>query len=160
MLKNGTPAPQFTLPSHDGSDFTLADHKGKVTVLIFHRGKFCPTTDRFLASYQDFSGRMKEMNMELVAISTDALENQVALAQNLRVKFPLLTDKDFSVCEQYGVYRSNFSHGAPYAEPALIVIDVDGKVCYSVISSGPKGLPLPGDVAPVLLYMNTHGGRY
>ena len=58
------------------------------------------------------------------------------------------------------MYRSEHRNGAPYAEPGLVIIDKDLEVAYSVLSSGPKGLPQPGDVLPVLLYMASHGEKY
>ncbi len=160
MLKNGTKAPYISLLNHDGVQVDSNASSGKVTVLFFHRGKFCPTTDRFLTAYQDVYGRLKELSVGLVAVSTDSVDDNHALAERFKIRYPLLSDPAFAVASQYGVYRGEHHDGRPFAEPALIVIDVDGKVAYSVISSGPKGLPSPGDVIPVLLYMHSHGGRY
>lgn len=160
MLRNGTPAPRFSLENHDGSLVSLDSAVGKPILLIFVRGKFCPTTDRFLASYQDFYGRLKELGVTLFAISTDTVEEHQTLAANFRVKFPLLSDPAFEVCGQYGMYRDERKNGKVYAEPGLVIIDVDGNVTYSVVTSGPKGLPSPGEIAPILLYMHFHNGRY
>lgn len=160
MLRNGTRAPLFSLSTSDGSPFSLEMVAGSPAVIIFHRGKFCPTTDRFLTAYQDFYGRLKEMKISLVAVSTDSVEDNRSIAENLRIRFPLLSDPDFKVCGSYGMYRAELPEGRPYAEPGVVITDIDGNVAYSVISSGPKGLPSPGDLAPILLYMHFHGGRY
>ena len=172
MLKNGEPAPLFSLPDAKGAIWSSFGHDGKelsdpqahperkITVMIFHRGVFCPTTDRFLTAYQDFYRRMKELAVDLIAISTDKVEANAELGERLKVTFPLLADGDFSVAQKYGVYRGEKRSGALFCEPALVIVDVEGKVAYSVISSGPKGLPQPGDVAAVLLYMHTHQGKY
>ena len=58
------------------------------------------------------------------------------------------------------IYINDGGPNGEYAEPVLFIVDVDGKVAYFTIASGPKGLPSPGDIAPVLLYMKGHGGRY
>lgn len=159
MLRNGTPAPDFTLLNANEEPVSLSSYIGKIICLIFLRGRFCPTTDKFLAAYQDFYSRMKELGVVLIGISADSPSDHRFYAEHLRVKFPLLTDPDFNVCNQYGLYRDQHK-GRDFSEPGLVVIDIDGKVCYSVLSSGPKGLPLPGEVAPVLLYMHSHGGKY
>ena len=103
---------------------------------------------------------MKDMGINLLAISTDSLEDSEFLSENFRLSFPLLSDPDFKVCELFHTYKDERKSGRVYSEPAVIIIDVEGKIAYSVISSGPKGLPSPGDLAPVLLYMHFHEGKY
>ena len=160
MLRNGVPAPDFTLNNYDGTSWKLKSALGKPLALIFFRGRFCPTSDRFLAAYQDIIPRLKELKISLVAISCDPKEEHRYLRDALRLSFPLLSDPNFSVCGAYGLYRVERGNGGSFCEPGVVVIDKDGRVAYSVISSGPKGLPSPGDLLPVLLYMFTHEGRY
>ncbi len=158
MLKNGDKAPAFNLRDTTGTAVNSAQF-GKPIVLIFTRGKFCPTTNRFLTAWQDFYGRIKDLDMELLAISADSSEIAVELKAQLGLTFPLLADMDVAVAKQYGVYTVARGNGE-FAEPALIIIDKDGDVAYSIISSGPKGLPEPGAIAPILIYMHMHGGKY
>lgn len=33
----GDPAPDISLPDHDGATWRLADHRGRPVVLVFHR---------------------------------------------------------------------------------------------------------------------------
>ena len=159
MLKNGEAAPAFSLPDHTGKAVSLEAFKGKPVVLIFTRGKFCPTTNRFLTAWQDFYLRIRDLGMELLAVSADTPEISVQLQSQLGLAFPLLSDVNVGVAKQYGVYTGP-RNGSEFTEPALIIIDKDGEVAYSIISSGPKGLPEPGAIAPVLIYMSTHGGKY
>lgn len=42
-LKVGDPAPDFTLPSHDGDTFSLAAARGKNVVVAFYPFAFTPT---------------------------------------------------------------------------------------------------------------------
>lgn len=160
MLKNGSKAPHFSLLDGTGNTHQTPDPKYSTQLLIFHRGQFCPTTDRFLTAYQDIYPRLKELGVGIFAISTDSKEENLGLQERLRIKFPLLSDADFKCCEAYGIYRGEHRNGTPYAEPGVVLIDKDLEVCYSVISSGPKGLASPGDILPVLLYMHSHGGKY
>ena len=159
MLRNGQTAPIFSLPSDLGKEFSNSTVK-EPYILFFFRGKFCPTTDKFLASYQDFDGRLEELGFRVIGISADEKEDLLKLRSNLRVRFPLLTDKNCTVAKQYGVYINEGGPYGDYPEPALFIVDVDGNIAYFTISSGPKGLPSPGDIVPVLLYMKNHGGRY
>lgn len=160
MLRNGTKAPTFSLEDSAGNAHQIPDSKYTTQFLLFHRGRFCPTTDRFLTAYQDLFPRLKELSIGIFAISTDSRQEQAELQERLKIKFPLLSDPGFKCGDAYGAYRGEHRNGSPFAEPGAIVIDKDLQVCYSVISSGPKGLTAPGDLLPVLLYMSSHGGKY
>ena len=160
MLRNGTPAPEFSAFNSEGEQTSLSALRGRPVVLIFTRGQFCPTTDRFLTAWQDFYKRIGDLDMELLAISTDSVDTNIELKQRLRLSLPLLSDPEVSIANQYGVYIEDKHSGGQFAEPALFVIDKDGDIAYSIISSGPKGLPDPGAIAPILVYMHTHGGKY
>lgn len=159
MLRNNSVAPDFELIDQSGNKHSLVQYKGKVVVLMFHRGRFCPTTDRFLTAYQDFIARLKELGVVLLSISADTVADQAYLSEHFRIKYPLLSDDGCAVAVKYGLYTDD-SKSKIFCEPGIVIIDSEGKVAYSVISSGPKGLPSPGDIIPVLLYMHSHGGKY
>lgn len=36
MLSEGTPAPDFTVPDHDGNDVSLSDHRGEWVLLWWY----------------------------------------------------------------------------------------------------------------------------
>ena len=81
------------------------------------------------------------------------------LHEKYNLTYPIFSDTDLSVSKQYGIYIDSYKDVA-YGEPALEVLDRDGLVSYSVISSGPKGLPTPEDISSILVYMSVHGGKY
>ena len=133
----------------------------KTLVLFYYRGAFCPTSRKQLGDYADNYSRFEPLNAELIAISVDAPDTSRELADNLKIEFTLLSDADFEVAQNYGVYKSDDTEGPqPHGEPAVFIIDVDGKVAYSQIQTGPKGSANPADLALILLYMQGNGGRY
>jgi peroxiredoxin len=159
MLRNGSSLPTFALTNQRdvsiGNDTVIK----QISIICFHRGVFCPTTDRFLASYQDFYGRLKELSIGLYFISNDSVELNKNVSERLKIKFDLLADTDLSVARSFDCYIEE-GGSKPFSEPALFITDIDGKIAYQTISSGPKGLPAVTDVVPVLLYMKSHGGKY
>ena len=159
MLRNGEPAPSFSLKDSSGKEISSESFAGKPLVMAFFRGSFCPTTGRYLTAYQDFYGRIKDMGMELVGVSFDSVENHAKLAESFKVAFPLLSDPSGETLRAYGLYMAKHKE-TEYGEPALCIVDKDGEVAYSVISSESKGLPDPGAIAPILIYMAFHGGKY
>jgi peroxiredoxin len=160
MLTNGESSPNFALKDQDGVDYSLKGFLGKPLVLLFFRGIFCPSTVKALAGWQDFTRSLDDLGFSILAISGDTQENHSAYKESHGLSFSLLSDPDLVVSKKYGIYINFAETRGYFGEPGLVVIDSEGNVAYSVISSGPKGLPDPGAVASVLIYMSKRGGKY
>ena len=161
MLANQTPAPEFSLLDQNGKERTLTELRGDQPLLLFYyRGAFCPTSHKQLTDYADIYSRFKPLGAQLVAVSVDDPEKSRQLADELKIEFPLLSDTDFKLAGDYGVYKSDDEGPQPHGEPAIFIIDADGKIAYSQIQTGPKGSANPAELALVLLYMRDNGGRY
>jgi uncharacterized protein YeaO (DUF488 family) len=80
----------------------------------------------------------------------------------LQLPFRLLADADFSVARAYGVYESDETDEGPqpHAEPAVFLLDADGKIAYSQIQTGPKGHASTAELALIVFYMQQNDGRY
>ncbi|HEY0866504.1 MAG TPA: redoxin domain-containing protein [Fimbriimonas sp.] len=158
-----TQAPDFALKNEEGVIASLAELRGdKPFLLLFSRFEDCPTTRRDLLDYGNVYDRLEMLGVGMAAVTVDTVPNHRKLKRDLGVPFPLLSDPDFSVSESYGVYRSDETdHGPqPHGEPAVFIVDVDGNLVYSQVSSAPKGLAHPAELTLMLLYMVRNGGRY
>ena len=162
MLRNQSPAPDFSLLDQDGQQRTLAElHGGQPLLLFYYRGAFCPTSHKQITDYADIYSRFEPLGAHLVAVSVDDPETSRQFADELKVQFPLLSDVDFKLAQDYGVYKSDDTEGPqPHGEPAIFIIDADGKIAYSQIQTGPKGSANPAELALVLLYMRDNDGKY
>ncbi len=163
MLRNKTPAPDFTLLDDRGRERSLAVLRGnKPLVLFFFRGAFCPTARKDLMAYLNVYSRIHSVGARLAAISVDPPELLHTLRERLELPFPLLSDPDFAVSRSYGVYESDETDEGPqpHGEPAVFILDVDGNIAYSQIQTGPKAHANPAELVLILLYMAGNGGRY
>jgi len=163
MLRNGSPAPDFTLRDADGNERSLADiQDGKPLLLYFYRFSACPTARRDLAAYAEAYPRIHAFDAEMAAVNVEPPEEHRMVRDRLGLPYPLLSDDGFRVSEEYGVYRSDETEEGPqpHGEPAIFIVDVDGKVAYSQVQTGPKGSAAPDAMALVLYYMTRNGGRY
>lgn len=160
MITNGTEAPAFNLIGDDGKNYALADYVGRPLILFFFRGRFCPTSKRYLIQWQEFDRKVHNLGARLLAISYDTVENHAWMAERYDIRFPLLSDPTLEVSRSYGVYIDRHEDGFDHGEPGLIIIDKEGNVSYSLLASGPKGFPGPGDIASILIYMFVHEGKY
>jgi peroxiredoxin Q/BCP len=162
MLRNGRPAPDFTLKDADGNERLLTElRRGKPLLLYFYRFSGCPTARRDLAAYAEAYPRITAFGAEMVAINVEFQDAHRALRESLSLPYLLLSDAGFRISERYGVYRSDDKEGPqPHGEPAVFIVDVDGNMAYSQVQTGPKGSATPDAMALVLYYMSQNGGRY
>ena len=163
LIRNNTSAPSFSLPDSEGAMHSLDELRGDgALVLHFFRGAFCPTAHRDLLTYGDTLERVRALDADLVAVSADDSETLADLKERLKIPFMLLGDGDFSVSQTYGIYTSDETEAGPqpHGEPAVFVIDKEGRIIYSQVQSGPKGTAPAGDVLQMLQFMHENDGHY
>ncbi len=104
-------APSFTQEAFIGNELkeiSLSDYKGKWVVLFFYPADFtfvCPTE---LGDLADNYEKFKELNTEIISISTDTGFVHKAWYDNSetikKINFPMLADPTSKVCKAYGTY--------------------------------------------------------
>ncbi len=123
--RKGDPAPEFTLDGVPEGRYRLADQRGKVVVLAFYPGDFTPVCLRQLTHYESQREKLVATGATLWAISTDKLEKHERMAKSYALSFPLLSDPDGQVADEYGV-RSLMGR----ARRSVFLIDPKGIVRY------------------------------
>jgi peroxiredoxin Q/BCP len=130
-IKEGDTAPDFTLGAQDGRAVSLHDYRGSRNVIVyfypkdFTRG--CTTETRTFGLNYD---QVKNLDAEVIGISSDPADIHSRFASECGVKFPLLSDRDGKVRTLYGV-KSSFGI---IPGRVTFVIDKQG-VVRSVFSS-------------------------
>ncbi len=162
MLRNRTPAPDFSLLDQNGQARTLAELRGDgLLLLFFYRGAFCQTSRAQLLNYADNYSRFRWLGAQIAAICVDPSPVSRALADDLEIQFSLLYDADFSVSQSYHIYQSDDGEGPqPHGEPAVFIVDVDDNIAFSQLQTGPRASAPATELALMLLYMRENGGRY
>lgn len=160
MIRNGEPAPKFALLDQEGAEHSLESMLGKPVVLLFFRGTFCPSSRKSIVAWQDFSRSVNDLGAGLLAISSDSAQNLREFAAKSTIKIPLLVDEGLEVSKSYGVYLAHNNQAGDYGEPALAIVDAKGRVAFWAITSGPKGMPEPGAIASMLIFMSKRNGMY
>jgi len=119
----GDPAPDFTLPSTQGS-FTLSKALGKGAVLlVFYPGDDTPVCTKQLCNYRDNLDTFADLGVQVVAINPQSEASHRKFADKYAFPFPVVADASKAVCRQYGVL--NF---LGMAKRALVLIGRDGKI--------------------------------
>jgi alkyl hydroperoxide reductase subunit AhpC len=138
----GFPAPSFyDIQSYHKGEFkkiSLEDYEGKWLVLFFYPRDFtfiCPTEiEGFAKQYPDFQAA----NCEILAASTDSEHCHKAWYETddrlKGVAYPILADTTQEVSDMYGVLDIDGS-----SQRGTFIIDLDGILQYSLVSSGNVG---------------------
>ncbi len=141
MIKIGKQAPNFEGATcyHKG-EFTkinLADFSGKWLIFFFYPRDFtfvCPTELKSFAKNED---EFKKLGAEILASSTDSEWSHKAWFERdlENVNYPVIADTTHSIANDYDVL--NDEDGS--SERGLFIIDPEGIIRYSLISSGSVG---------------------
>lgn len=107
LIKEGVKAPDFTLPSQDGSMVSLSQFNGIKSVVLF----FYPKDESYgctkeACSFRDNYEVFKDAGAEVIGISADDEASHKSFASNHKLPFILLSDKDRKVAGLYKVGRT------------------------------------------------------
>jgi peroxiredoxin Q/BCP len=106
-IKEGAKAPDFSLPSQDGSMVSLSQFLGKETIVLF----FYPKDESYgctkeACSFRDNYEVFKEAGAEVIGISADDEASHKSFASHHKLPFILLSDKDRKVAALYDIGKT------------------------------------------------------
>jgi thioredoxin-dependent peroxiredoxin len=132
VVDKGDVAPDFELPDETGAVRRLSDLlAGGPVVLFFYPAAMTKGCTQESCHFRDLAGEFADAGAQRVGISADTVEKQHQFSTRHSLGYPLLSDPDRRVAEEFGVKRS-FSM-LPNRR-ATFVIDVDRTVLEVVRS--------------------------
>ena len=111
MLEVGTKAPEFTLPSKDGTLVNLSDFLGKKVVLYFYPKDSTPGCTRQACAFARNYAAFDEKNTVVIGISKDSTASHLKFAEKYDLPFVLLSDPEHKVIEAYGAWQEKQLYG-------------------------------------------------
>jgi peroxiredoxin len=136
-LKPGSPAPDLSLTSVDGSEIRLSEvWRRGLTALTFYRGDFCPSCNRHLHEIEERAAAFREAGLQVLAISADRVETGRSTVGRHGLSFPVVSDPERRAIDAYDVV---YNEVEGHAEPAVFLVSPDGEILYLSIASGPIG---------------------
>ena len=89
---------------------------------------------------QEDYGAISGLGAEILAISTDDLSQAQHAIDVIGLEFPILSDEDAMVIEEYGVLASGISR------PATFVLDRDGAIRWQYVGHSRSDRPTNGEI--------------
>src|SRR5579871_5909276 len=98
----GSLAPDFTLPSQDGSTISLKDYRGQWVVLYFYPKDQTPGCSREAHNFQVDQPKYAERKAVVLGVSVDSVDSHKKFCTKEGLNFKLLADTDHKVTDAYG----------------------------------------------------------
>jgi thioredoxin-dependent peroxiredoxin len=140
-LAPGDPAPDFTLPTADGSTITLSQLRGQHVVVYFYPRASTPGCTTEACDFRDSLESLQAAGYTVLGVSPDKPGALADFAKDERLTFPLLSDPDHTVLEAWGAWGEKTLYGKKNIGVirSTVVVDPDGKVQlarYNVNATG------------------------
>jgi len=140
-LSPGDTAPDFTLPTNDGSDLTLSTLRGHKVILYAYPAAMTPGCTTQACDFRDSLASLQGKGYRVVGISPDKPAKLAKFVERDAITFPLVSDADKSVLTAYGAYGEKQLYGKTVTGVirSTFVIDEDGKIeraMYGVKATG------------------------
>jgi thioredoxin-dependent peroxiredoxin len=130
LVREGEPAPDFTLASDTGEAVTLSSFRGKPVVLYFYPKDDTPGCTTQACAIRDDYDVFEKRGAVVLGVSPDSETSHVKFKQKYGLPFTLLADPEHEVSEAYDVWKEKSFAGRKYmgVERSTFLIDSEGKV--------------------------------
>lgn len=129
-LEPGHPAPAFALPDQHGNTVRLEDLRGRKVLVYFYPAADTPGCTKQSCDLRDHRQDLAGIGAEVVGISPDVPEAQLAFDHKYDLGFPLLSDTDHQVAEAWGAWGERTRNGRTSVGiiRSSFLIDEDGRI--------------------------------
>jgi thioredoxin-dependent peroxiredoxin len=131
----GSNAPDFSLPSQEGSSVSLNDYRGKWVILYFYPKDQTPGCSREAHNFQVDQPKYAERKAVVLGVSLDSVDSHKKFCAKEGLNFKLLADADHKVTDSYGSL-TNLGL-VKFAARHTFLIDPAGKIAKVYTSVDP-----------------------
>ena len=126
MPQVGQAAPDFSLPSQDGTNISLDSFKGKWVVLYFYPKDMTTGCTIEAHNFQQDMPKYEQLHAVVVGVSVDSTGSHKEFCAKEGLSFKLLSDQDKKVVVQYGSLADHM--GFKIAQRNTFLVDPHGKI--------------------------------
>ncbi|QEC42240.1 peroxiredoxin [Pseudobacter ginsenosidimutans] len=141
-IETGQKAPDFVLYDSEKNKVGLSDFKGKNVLLLFFPQAFTGTCTKELCSVRDHIEDYNNVNAQVLGISVDSIFTLAKYKEEQKLNFPLLSDFNKEVSEDYGSLYENFVFDMKgVSKRSAFVVDSEGVVRYAQVLENAADIP-------------------
>lgn len=139
----GSDFPEIALNTLNEESVSLSRKTGGADwkLLVVYRGKHCPLCVKYLNNLEQHKDELSELGVDVAAVCADSRAQLTEFMQKLEVSYPIHYGLSIEQMQQLGLYlsspRSEQESDHVYAEPAIFVINADGKLHIVNIANNP-----------------------
>ncbi len=127
-IQIGEVAPDFTLPSGDGTMLSLSQFRGKTVILYFYPKDNTSGCTQQACDFRDAMPTFQSKDVVILGVSKDSIKSHQSFSSKYALPFILLSDEEAVVQQLYGVWQLKSMYGKSYygTERSTFVIDAQG----------------------------------
>lgn len=111
MLKEGSKAPDFSLPDKDENTVSLGDFAGKKVVLYFYPKDNTPGCTRQACAFAQSYVAFKDAGIAVIGVSKDSAASHRKFAEKYDLPFTILSDPELKAIKAYDVWKEKKNYG-------------------------------------------------
>lgn len=127
ILNVGDKAPAFTLATDSEGDVSLSDYVGKNVVLYFYPKDDTPGCTNEACDFRDNLEQLEALGAVVLGVSADSVKRHSNFRAKYELNFPLLSDPDKGMLEEYGAWQLKKNYGREYMGISRTTYLIDGE---------------------------------
>jgi peroxiredoxin Q/BCP len=129
-LEAGDAAPPFELLDQHGNTVRLEDFRGRKVMIYFYPEADTPGCTTQSCSIRDHRQDLAGIGMDVIGISPDLPDKQLAFDEKYGLGFPLLSDPDHAIADAWGTWGEKTRDGRTYVGiiRSSFLVDEDGRI--------------------------------
>jgi thioredoxin-dependent peroxiredoxin len=125
MLKIGDKAPEFILKNSEGKDIKLSDFRGNKLLMVFYPKDDSLVCTKQLCEYSNGLSEFENLNIKVIAISTDSVESHRKFKEKWHFDFEILSDDSKTASREYDALNI-----LGMSKRAIYILDENGIIKY------------------------------
>lgn len=129
-LAAGDAAPAFALTDQHGETVRLEDFRGRKLLVYFYPQADTPGCTTQSCEVRDHRQEFVDLGVDVVGISPDEPDAQLAFDRKFSLGFPLLADTDHAVADAWSTWGEKKLYGKAYLGVirSSFLVDEDGRI--------------------------------
>ncbi|HIY89181.1 MAG TPA: thioredoxin-dependent thiol peroxidase [Candidatus Bacteroides pullicola] len=126
----GDKAPEILGINEKGEEIRLSDYKGQKVVLYFYPKDNTPGCTAQACNLRDHYAELRQAGYAVIGVSVDSGKSHQKFIEKNALPFPLITDTDKKLVEQFGVWGEKTMCGRKYMGTfrTTFILDEEGVV--------------------------------